>query len=90
MGKISEIYYREIDPTILSIYEAGKFYYYYNLIGVSEQFDKAYEEYETSQIQLKNIILNEEIKLGNIKPSIRVNDSVLGISSIKDKVVILI
>lgn len=88
MGKISKVFYKEVDPDTCSIKEAAEFYYYFNLIGSHEMFREDYEKYEISQAALKNKTIADAIKVdGSERPVI--NSSVLAISSLKNKVVIV-
>ena len=53
---ISEIYYEEIDPQIASPMEMARFYYLYNLIGVSDIFEEAYIDHEIKQLSITRVI----------------------------------
>ena len=86
---ITRVYYEEIDPSTISVQTAGEYYYYANLIGVHEMFHNAYENYETDQINIRNKIIGEAIKRGDIENSIRSDKSMVAISSIKNKVILI-
>lgn len=87
MGKISKVFYQEVDPNICSIKEAAEFYYHFNLMGAHEMFLADYEKYEISQAALKNKTIADAIKNNSERPL--VNSSVIAISSLRDKVVII-
>lgn len=84
--KISKVFYKELDTDIR---EAGEFYFNYNMLPIHEMFHDAYEESETKQINLRNQILGEEIRAGNIDGKVKVESTILAISSLKNKVIIL-
>lgn len=90
MGRITEVFYKEIDPIITNVEDAGEFYYHSNLIGVNEIFHSDYEEYETNQIKLKNKIVGDAISNGEIRSGVRPNSTTLALSSMKNKVVVLV
>lgn len=89
MSKISEVYYKEIDSGICSIEEAGEFYYHFNLLNIDEVFHEDYENYELRQISLRNNIITEAIKNGELPKFPSMNSIILGISSIKNKVILV-
>lgn len=89
MGKISKVFYKEIDNNVCSIDEAAKFYYHSNLIGIHEMFHNDYEEYELSQLNLKNKIIGDAIKNCEVEGNINSNNTMMAISSLKDKVIII-
>lgn len=88
MGKITEVYYEEIDPTICSIEEASDFYYYYNLIGLREPFQSDYEKYEESQIKTKHRVIAEAISRGEVIHP-KMNNSIFGVSVLKNSTVLI-
>ena len=89
MNNITEVYYEEIDPTICSMDEASEYYYHFNLIGVSDTFNNAYEECEKSQLLLKNRIIGDAAGRGDIPTHPNLNNTIFGISSIKNKAIVI-
>jgi len=89
MGKITSVYYQEIDPKIVDIQTAGEFYYNHNLLDVHEMFHDDYERSEIEQLNLRNILLGEAIKCEDIQGNVKVDSSILAISSLKNKVVLV-
>lgn len=89
MGKISEVYYEEIDPNVCTLEEAGEFYYHFNLLGSNSMFHNDYEKYEARQIDIRNKAIGDAKKCGDIKGHSRIDSSILAISSLKNKVVII-
>ena len=88
-SNISKVFYKEIDENIADINTAGEFYFNYNMLNVHEMFHADYEESEMKQINLRNQIIGEEIRQGNIEGRIRVDNSILAVSSLKNKVILL-
>lgn len=84
---IKKVLYTKIPNEEYSTTKAGEFYYHYNLLNLNEDFARGYEEYEYDQTILKNKIIAKEAKKENIHPDI--NSSILGLSSIKDRVVVI-
>ena len=89
MGKISKTYYEVIDSDILNITEAGEFYYHNNVISLHPMFHKEYEEYEINQLNVKHNLIGEALKRNDIERPINMNDTILGISAIKNKVILI-
>lgn len=89
MGKISDVHYHEIDEKECSLKEAADFYFYYNLIGVDPSIISEYENYEEMQINLKNKILGKAFNNNEIPRHPRLNTSLLGISSLKGKPILV-
>lgn len=89
MSKISEVFYKEIDAKKCSIEEAGTFYYYFNLLNIDERFHEGYENYELGQIKLRNEIIADAIKDGELPKFPSMNSIILGISSMKNKVILI-
>jgi len=58
---IKEVYYEEIDPLLITMEEAGEFYYHTNLIGIHSMFHNDYETYEINQINIRNKIVRSVI-----------------------------
>jgi hypothetical protein len=89
MGKISNIFYTEIDPEICSINDAAKYHYHFNLIKYHQMFQDEYERYETIQIKLRNTLIGNAIKSGEINGHPKLMSTIFGISSKKNKAVII-
>ncbi len=89
MGKISKVFYTEIRPEICTVKESAEFYYHFNLVASHESFLKGYEDYETNQINLKNKILGDVVANIEGKERPKVGSSILAISSLKQKVVLI-
>jgi len=87
MSKITKVFYKELDADINSV---GEFYFNYNMLSVHEMFHDEYEESEMKQINLRNQILGEEIRQGNIDGRIKIDNSILAVSSLKNKVVLIV
>lgn len=89
MGKISKVIYIEIKSTSCTVKEAGEFYYHFNLISSHDLFHVDYEKYELSQIDLKNKTLGSIIHSNELSERPKINSSILAISSLKNKVVLI-
>lgn len=89
MGKISKVYYEAMDHDKCSMMETGEFYYHYNLMGVHPMFIPEYEKYEMSQISMRNKIIGDAMKCGDISIHPKMNTTIFGVSSIKHKAVIV-
>lgn len=87
MGKISKVFYEELNN---SINEAAEYYYFYNLLSSNNKIvDSEYEQYEENQINIKNKIIGKAFNSGNIPRHPKVNYVILGISPIKRKSIII-
>lgn len=89
MGRISDVYYEEIDRDECSMMTAGEFYYHYNLMNVHPIFVPDYESYEIKQISTRNSIIGNAIKRGEMPRHPKLNSTIFGVSSIKNKAVIV-
>lgn len=89
MGRISNVFYEEIDCDKCSIMTAGEFYYHYNLMGVHPMFVPEYEDYELSQITTRNKIIGDAMTRGDLRKHPKMNTTIFGVSSIKNKAVIV-
>jgi hypothetical protein len=89
MGKISKVFYKEIDDTECTAQEAGEFYYHFNLISSHILFHKDYEKFELAQINLKNKTLGDIINDSGTQVRPKVGSSILAISSLKNKVILI-
>ena len=58
MGKISEIYYEEIDPKICTTIEAAEFYYLFNMLDIDEEATLITEDISQLLYLGKNIRIN--------------------------------
>ena len=88
MTKISKVYYEELDSNVCTVEEAGEFYYHFNLLDTNISFQE-YEKYELNQINLKNKIIGDAVKNNEIVGRPRIDSSVLAISSLKNKVIVV-
>lgn len=89
MGKISKVFYEEIDNNVCSIMSSGEYYYHYNVMGLDSSASREYEEYETSQIAIRNKIIGDAIKRYDILEHPKMNTTIFGVSSMKRKTIIL-
>ena len=88
MGKISEVFYKEIDPQLCDVNEAAKYHYHFNFLKYHKMFQDQYEIYEEKQIKLRNKIIGDAIHDHEInKP--KLTSTIFGISSLKDKAVLI-
>jgi hypothetical protein len=91
MATISKVYYEEIDPSQMNIREAGAFYYYTNLVTADDEaFQEAYETYEMGQLYFKNRLIASAKLNGKLEGIPNINRSLLAISSIKERVILLV
>jgi hypothetical protein len=89
MGKISEIYYEEVDPAIIDPEFTGEYYYYFNLAKVSDELQEEFIMYEDNQTILKNKIFGLAKKRNDISYSSKLCNAMFAISSLKNKVVLI-
>lgn len=89
MGKISEIYYEEIDPKICTTIEAAEFYYLFNMLDIDEDIHKEYEDHEIKQLEIRNKLIGDAIRKNKLPRNPKLNTSILGISSLRDQVILL-
>ena len=52
MGKITKVFYKEIDPSVCSPKSAARYHYHFNLLRLHESFQKEYEELQQYATQL--------------------------------------
>lgn len=90
MGKISEVYYKEIGPEICDPVETGEFYFFYNLLGVDDRFQEGYEQHEIKQLDIRNQVLRSAIDAKEIARHPKVNTTIFGLSSLKDSAVLVV
>jgi len=89
MGKISKVFYAEIDPRVCSVEEAGEYFYHFNLLGVHEMFQKTYEDYEQKQVKLRNAVISQAIKNGELPGHPIINSTISGVSTMKQRPVLI-
>lgn len=89
MAKLSKVFYKEIDPNVCTVEEASKYHYLFNLINLHEMFQDEYLEYEENQIHLRNLLIGDAIKSGEINSHPNISSTIFGISSIKNKAVLI-
>jgi hypothetical protein len=84
-SNITKVYYEKIDPSILSIQESSKFYFFHNLNGITHKFHEEYERHEMRQMQIRKRLLSHAIDRFEFKKEEMVPEkSISAISSIKD------
>lgn len=88
MTNISRVYYNEIDD--LSIEYMGDFYFHYNHHYLTDQMRKDYEEYEELQIKRRNQIIGNAIKNNELPGHPKMDSVLFGVSSIKNKPIIIV
>ena len=89
MGRISKVFYTEIDPNVCDTREAGEYYYHLNLLHSHEMFQQSYEAYEAKQIALRNKVISQAMKNGELPEHPIMNSTIFGVSSMKQKPVII-
>lgn len=89
MGKITEVFYAEIDPELCSATEAAKYHYHFNLLKYHKMFQDEYEKYENDHIKLRNTLIGNAIKSGEIQSNPKVYTTIFGISAQKDRAVLI-
>ena len=82
--KIAKIHYEETDADLR---KSAEFYFYHNLINVHDMFHKPYEASEIDQMVLKQKLLGRVV--GEIDGKIKLDQSMLAVSSLKNKVVLI-
>jgi len=90
MGKITEVFYKEIDPKACSVQDASKYHYLFNLLKYHEMFQTDYEKYERDQILLRNSLVGNAIEAGELKCPPKMNTTIFGISAQKNRAVLII
>lgn len=90
MGKITEVFYTEIDPQVCSTQDASRYHYLFNLLKYHEMFQEEYEKYERNQISLRNSIIGNAIRSGEIPKNPKVHSTIFGISALKNKAILII
>jgi len=86
MAKIVEVYYEETDANVR---ESGEFYYYFNLIGMSESFNAKYEQHESDQIAIRNKTVAAAMDREELPNRLKIQHSILAISSLKNKIALI-
>ena len=89
MGRISNVFYKEIDNDVCSMEEAANYHYLFNLLKYHEMFQNEYEHYEEFQIKLRNTLIGDAIKSGEIKSHPNVPSTIFGISALKNKAILI-
>lgn len=89
MGKITTVYYKEVNPQECSTALASEFYFHYNLMGEHPSLAQDYEEYELSQMHTRNKIIGDALKHGEIPSHPIMNSTIFGVSSVKNKTVLI-
>lgn len=86
MGKISEVEYIVFDRNVLSDEEVALSYFYKSLLPSNDLFYDEYDRLETKQIKVRTEALSK-VKDFN---STKLKDTIMGISSISDRVVLIV
>lgn len=87
MGKINMVYYQELNDDIIDI---TKYNFLYNVAKYNNIFSEEYLSYEEKQIQKRNELIANAIKEKIIDKYNLINSIIVGISSIKNKPIIII
>lgn len=87
MGKISEVYYERIDESDCDPMIVNASYFFYNLIGVHDMFDRGYEDNEMKILNTRNRLTGRAI---NDNKSLDVHSALFGLSSIHDQPILVI
>lgn len=88
MGKISNVVYEVVNPAIYDTYEANKFYWYYNLLGLNDEIDNEYMKYQYQQINARNKVV-KKIQDENSNIKLILSNSIFGTSSRSKNVVMI-
>ena len=88
MSKISKVFYSTIDE--MTSKEAAAFYYHYNLINISEVFHDDYIKYEEKQFAIRNKMIGNAYKHNELPNHPNINSTIFGISSLKNKPVLIV
>lgn len=88
MAKISNVIYEIVNPAVYDTYEANKFYWYHNLLGLNEAIDNEYVEYQEQQINVRNNVV-KQIQDDNPNIKLVLNNSIFGTSSRSKNVVMI-
>lgn len=95
MGKISEVYYGQVDTEVYSPEQAAESYFYENLVDIDDMFDEGYCKTMSDQIEIRNSMLNNVCNSDDLN-SIpthrhpRLNTSIIAISPLCEKVVVIV
>lgn len=89
MGKITDVYYEEIDRDKCSMMDAGEFYYHYNFMSLDPMFVPDYESYEMKQVAIRNRIIGDAIQQGELLRHPKINSTIFGVSALKNKAVLV-
>ena len=81
---IKEVIYKELD---IPVSELNDFYFYSNLSKSTNYFLEDYEKFEIKQTEIKN---KEIKKIKDKNQDIHLDELIFGISSIKNKAVIIV
>lgn len=90
MGRISKVFYTEVDPRACTVEKAGEYFFLQNMLGINPVFNEEYEKYETDQINLRNRIIGYAMETGELKSYPKMNTMIFNVSSIKNNPVICV
>lgn len=88
MGKISDVIYEIVNPSLYDIDEANEFYWYHNLLGLNVDIDNEYVEYQARQINIRNSVV-KKIQDDNPNMKLILSNSIFGTSSRSRNVVMI-
>ncbi|MCM1233503.1 MAG: hypothetical protein NC489_25590 [Ruminococcus flavefaciens] len=89
MAKISKVFYAEIAPEVCTMEQAGEYYFHFNLLQEDELFQKTYEDYELKQLELRNSVISQAMKNGELPGHPIMSSAIFGVSTMKQKPVII-
>lgn len=89
MGRITNVFYDVVSEDKCTLEEAGSYYFFYNMMGISDDITSKYEAYEEKQIDLRNRILGNAFNRGEIPRHPKVDTTIFGISSLKNMPIIV-
>lgn len=90
MGKISNVYYNEVDPKKFNVKDAADLYFYQGFLDTSKDIAEKYCRLEESQMQVRSSILGAAIRSGEIPKIPDVHTATIGVSSLKNSVVLIV
>lgn len=88
MGKISQVYFEQLDPNVCSAMKASEYHFYANTIGLHPKIDEAYEKYETEQMRIRNKVIGSAVRDGII-PRLKMDTTIYGVSSLRDRAIVI-
>jgi len=89
MGKISQVYYKEVPSEEYNVMDMGQYYFYHNMIGINDKIDRQYEEYEHNNRKERSKQLQKARSDGDISVT-QLSNVIFDISSLKSKVILIV